>query len=178
MSLGSVVGKLALTVILPVAIGQSVRIFTGDRLAFVLPYLNIVNSCALLVIIYTTFCDTFYSGSYTLDTFHILMIIILICLLHTSLLWLSFNVSQCRPFSFPPSDVVAVTFSSTQKSLTLGIPMLKIIFHDPDKQSLLAIPLLVQEPVQILIGGFIVSSFKGWLQKYFLSFFNSGNSHR
>ena len=49
------------------------------------------------------------------------------------------------------------------KSLTLGIPMLKIIYNGSDYLSLLSIPLLCYHPTQILLGGLLVPRVTQWL---------------
>ena len=82
---------------------------------------------------------------------------------------------------FRPSDVVAIIFCSTHKSLTLGevlnvsvsisciqlslvgIPMLKIMYSGYSHLSLISIPLLVYHPTQILLGGFLVPFVRSWM---------------
>jgi predicted Na+-dependent transporter len=49
------------------------------------------------------------------------------------------------------------------QSLTLGIPMLKIIYSGSDHLSLLSIPLLCYHPTQILLGGCLVPSVQNWM---------------
>lgn len=48
---------LVTTVLMPLIIGQIIKSFTGFQL-YHLP-LNGISQCALLFVIYTTFCDTF-----------------------------------------------------------------------------------------------------------------------
>lgn len=49
--------QLTTTVLLPLAVGQSIKTFTKIR-GHQVP-LNTISQCALLFVIYTTFCDTF-----------------------------------------------------------------------------------------------------------------------
>ena len=52
------------------------------------------------------------------------------------------------------------------KSLTLGVPVLKIVFgHYPRAMPLLTMPLLMWHPLQILIGGLAAPSIKHWVHK-------------
>uniref|UniRef100_A0A3Q1G7Q4 Sodium/bile acid cotransporter n=1 Tax=Acanthochromis polyacanthus TaxID=80966 RepID=A0A3Q1G7Q4_9TELE len=64
---------------------------------------------------------------------------------------------------FSPADTVAIMFCSTHKSLTLGIPMLKIVFEGYEHLSLISVPLLIYHPAQILLGSVLVPSIRGWM---------------
>ena len=64
---------------------------------------------------------------------------------------------------FTPPDTVAIIFCSTHKSLTLGIPMLKIVFAGYKYMSLISIPLLIYHPTQILLGGILVPWVRQWM---------------
>ncbi|ELK25382.1 Sodium/bile acid cotransporter 7 [Myotis davidii] len=64
---------------------------------------------------------------------------------------------------FTPADTVAIVFCSTHKSLTLGIPMLKIVFAGHEHLSLISVPLLIYHPVQILLGSVLVPTIKSWM---------------
>ncbi|CAG2203611.1 P7 [Mytilus edulis] len=70
---------------------------------------------------------------------------------------------------FTPPDAVAVLFCCTHKSLTLGIPIVKILFSNHPGLSVISVPLLIYHPTQILLGGLLVPTIRGWLlynQKY------------
>jgi predicted Na+-dependent transporter len=68
--------------------------------------------------------------------------------------------------AFKPEDVICVIFCGVHKSLTLGIPMLKIMFEDNLSSNLgqMCLPLLIYHPVQILLGGFMVPHLKSRLK--------------
>lgn len=44
--------------------------------------------------------------------------------------------------------------------------MLKVIYQGTDYLSMLCVPLLIYHPTQIVLGGLLVPTVKGWLQKY------------
>nr|XP_022909609.1 sodium/bile acid cotransporter 7-like [Onthophagus taurus] len=79
---------------------------------------------------------------------------------------ISFSIATRFNKYFTPSDVVAVTFCSTHKSLTLGIPILRVMFHGYSHLSLISLPLLVYHPTQIILGGLAVTQMKDWVQKH------------
>ena len=66
---------------------------------------------------------------------------------------------------YAPKDVVCIMYCSTHKSLTLGMPMLKIVFADNPLLSVLCLPLLAYHPTQIMLGGLLVPTMKDWLEK-------------
>lgn len=73
------------------------------------------------------------------------------------------KITSVESSNFTSQQVVAILFCSTHKSLTLGIPMLKIIYHTHPNLSLFTIPLLIYHPCQILIGSLLVNYLKNWL---------------
>jgi len=59
--------------------------------------------------------------------------------------------------------VICITFCGTHKSLTLGMPMLKIIFENHPQFSLISLPLLMYHPTQIMLGGLMVPAARNWV---------------
>ncbi|KJE89027.1 solute carrier family 10 [Capsaspora owczarzaki ATCC 30864] len=64
---------------------------------------------------------------------------------------------------FSRGDIVCLLFCSTHKSLTLGIPLLKVLFGAHPQFHLVSFPLLVYHPTQILLGGLVVPMVRRWL---------------
>lgn len=159
----SVFIQLSLTVVLPLMIGQWFRMYIKDWLEKNKPPFGTISSCTLLLIIYTTFCDTFSQSSLDIDGQSLIKLAIIIVFLQLLLLYLTFNLSQMSYLDFTPAETVAIMFCSTHKSLTLGIPMLKIIYAGYPFLSIISIPLLMYHPTQILIGGLLVPVIKNWM---------------
>eukprot|EP00615_Pteridomonas_danica_P004661 CAMPEP_0114353462 /NCGR_PEP_ID=MMETSP0101-20121206/18684_1 /TAXON_ID=38822 ORGANISM="Pteridomonas danica, Strain PT" /NCGR_SAMPLE_ID=MMETSP0101 /ASSEMBLY_ACC=CAM_ASM_000211 /LENGTH=473 /DNA_ID=CAMNT_0001494315 /DNA_START=86 /DNA_END=1507 /DNA_ORIENTATION=+ len=242
--------ELSLTVVLPIIVGQFLRPRYGDRVDCWKPQLSTFASFTLLVIIYTTFCNTFCDGTCTPSDVQIPFIISVtissvyqdkstgphrrlfteteptargvghglmdsvkafsasmdqshqsassvvtssaetvttssafaqlstnallatcgtVIMIQVVLMALSFmlsssgrvqrmlNVEWTRP------DVVAILFSSVHKSLTLGVPVLKIVFASSPILTLLSLPLLMYHPIQIVLGGMAASEIKKWV---------------
>uniref|UniRef100_A0AC11DTQ4 Uncharacterized protein n=1 Tax=Ovis aries TaxID=9940 RepID=A0AC11DTQ4_SHEEP len=146
-----------------VALIQIVRRYIKDWLERKQPPFGAVSSSVLLMIIYTTFCDTFSNPSIDLDKFSLLLVLFIICSIQLSFMLLTFIFSTRNNSGFTPADTVAVMFCSTHKSLTLGIPMLKIVFAGHEYLSLISVPLLIYHPVQILLGSVLVPTIKSWM---------------
>nr|XP_009502140.1 PREDICTED: sodium/bile acid cotransporter 7-like [Phalacrocorax carbo] len=140
-----------------------VRRYIKDWLERKKPPFGAISSCVLLMIIYTTFCDTFANPNIDLDKFSLIIIVFIIFSVQMSFMFLTFLFSTRNNSSFTPADTVAIIFCSTHKSLTLGIPMLKIVFAGYEHLSLISVPLLIYHPAQILLGSLLVPTIKSWM---------------
>ncbi|XP_030419502.1 sodium/bile acid cotransporter 7 isoform X2 [Gopherus evgoodei] len=159
----SIFSQLFMTVVVPLIIGQIVRRRIKDWLERKKPPFGAISSCVLLMIIYTTFCDTFSNPNIDLDKFSLIIIVLIIFFVQLSFMLLTFLFSTRNNFGFTPADTVAIIFCSTHKSLTLGIPMLKIVFAGYEHLSLISVPLLIYHPAQILLGSVLVPTIKSWM---------------
>lgn len=159
----SIFSQLFMTVVVPLVIGQIVRRYIKDWLERKKPPFGMVSSSVLLMIIYTTFCDTFSNPNIDLDKFSLIVILFIIVSIQLSFMLLTFVFSTRNNSGFTPADTVAIIFCSTHKSLTLGIPMLKIVFASHEHLSLISLPLLIYHPAQILLGSVLVPTIKSWM---------------
>ncbi|KFV90570.1 PREDICTED: sodium/bile acid cotransporter 7, partial [Eurypyga helias] len=159
----SIFSQLFMTVVVPLIIGQIVRRYIKDWLERKKPPFGAISSCVLLMIIYTTFCDTFANPNIDLDKFSLIIIVFIIFSIQMSFMFLTFLFSTRNNSNFTPADTVAIIFCSTHKSLTLGIPMLKIVFAGYEHLSLISVPLLIYHPAQILLGSLLVPTIKSWM---------------
>ncbi|XP_065544267.1 sodium/bile acid cotransporter 7 isoform X1 [Lathamus discolor] len=146
-----------------VTVTKIVRRYIKDWLERKKPPFGAISSCVLLMIIYTTFCDTFANPNIDLDKFSLIIIVFIIFSIQMSFMFLTFLFSTRNNSSFTPADTVAIVFCSTHKSLTLGIPMLKIVFAGYEHLSLISVPLLIYHPAQILLGSLLVPTIKSWM---------------
>ncbi|KAM4834113.1 sodium/bile acid cotransporter 7 isoform 2-T2 [Thomomys bottae] len=159
----SIFSQLFMTVVVPLIIGQMVRRYIKDWLERKKPPFGTVSSSVLLMIIYTTFCDTFSNPNIDLDKVSLVLILFIIVSIQLSFMLLTFIFSTRNNSGFTPADTVAIIFCSTHKSLTLGIPMLKIVFAGHEHLSLISVPLLIYHPAQILLGSVLVPTIKSWM---------------
>ncbi|XP_032812255.1 sodium/bile acid cotransporter 7 [Petromyzon marinus] len=159
----SIFFQLFMTVVVPLVIGQVVRSRVREWMERRQPPFGAVSSVVLLAIIYSTFCDTFARPDTALEPASLLAVVTLVLLIQLSFMLLTFMISTRDGSSFTPADTVAIVFCSTHKSLTLGVPMLKIVFAGMPQLSLLTVPLLVYHPTQILLGGLLVGTLRPWM---------------
>ncbi|KAG7461395.1 sodium/bile acid cotransporter 7 isoform X1 [Solea senegalensis] len=159
----SIFSQLFMTVVVPLIVGQVCRRFLREFLERKKPPFGAVSSAVLLMIIYTTFCETFSNPNIELDPTSLLLVVLIIFCIQISFMLLTFAFSTTSGSGFSPADTVAVIFCSTHKSLTLGIPMLKIVFEGYEHLSLISVPLLIYHPSQILLGSVLVPTIRSWM---------------
>ncbi|XP_058266004.1 sodium/bile acid cotransporter 7 isoform X1 [Hemibagrus wyckioides] len=159
----SIFSQLFMTVVVPLIVGQVCRRFLREWLERRKPPFGTVSSVVLLMIIYTTFCDTFSNPDIELDHLSLLIIVFIIFTIQFTFMLLTFFLSTRKSSGFTAADSVAILFCSTHKSLTLGIPMLKIVFAGFEHLSLITVPLLIYHPAQILLGSILVPTIKAWM---------------
>ncbi|XP_077355861.1 sodium/bile acid cotransporter 7 [Festucalex cinctus] len=163
VAFGSIFSQLFMTVVVPLVVGQVCRRFLRECLERRKPPFGAVSSAVLLMIIYSTFCDTFSNANMELDPISLLMVVLIIFSIQLSFMLLTFGFSSRAGSGFTPADTVAIVFCSTHKSLTLGIPMLKIVFAGYERLSLISVPLLIYHPAQILLGSVLVPTIRSWM---------------
>ncbi|XP_014251361.1 sodium/bile acid cotransporter 7-B-like [Cimex lectularius] len=155
---------LSQSVIIPLLVGLLVRHFNLVRNPLRMP-LSSISQVLLLLVIFTTFCDAFLTHDAPMNASDILVTIVLVVYIQLMFLYACFHISQqLKAFTAP--DIVAITFCSTHKSLTLGIPILRILFSGYSHFSQITLPLLVYHPIQIILGGLLVPPFKKWMIHY------------
>ncbi|GKY93559.1 hypothetical protein MPSEU_000323300 [Mayamaea pseudoterrestris] len=145
--------KLALRLLLPIAIGQIVRnVFKSVR-EFVTKYkwyIGKTQQYCLIFIIYTTFCKTFIKGLgasigsiFILIAFEFLM---LAGLMATA--WYSLKLL----FKDKPKLRVMGLFGCTQKTVAVGIPLISAMYGDNPAVGLYTLPLIIWHTMQLVIG--------------------------
>ncbi|XP_061921581.1 sodium/bile acid cotransporter 7 isoform X1 [Entelurus aequoreus] len=159
----SIFSQLFMTVVVPLIMGQVCRRFLRECLERRKPPFGAVSSAVLLMIIYSTFCETFSNPNMELDPTSLLMVALIIFSIQLTFMLLTFGYSSRSDSGFSPADTVAIVFCSTHKSLTLGIPMLKIVFVGYEHLSLISVPLLIYHPAQILLGSLLVPTIRNWM---------------
>lgn len=89
----SIFSQLFMTVVAPLIVGQIVRRYIKDWLERKKPPFGAISSSVLLMIIYTTFCDTFSNPNIDLDKFSLVLILFIIFSIQLSFMLLTFIFS-------------------------------------------------------------------------------------
>lgn len=200
--------ELSATVLVPLVVGQLLRPRIGEKVDAVKSQLSVLSSCTLLLIIYTTFCNTFCpegacsssfldlaeAGSVTqvklgaeelavnvagtralatampdpmaqVSSLSLATAGVSVVMIQAVFMLAVFLLSSryAEAFRFSRADIVAVLFCSVHKSLTLGVPVLKIVFASSPALSLLTLPILMYHPAQIVLGGLLAPVVRSWM---------------
>ncbi|KAK7869788.1 hypothetical protein R5R35_008318 [Gryllus longicercus] len=114
----STIIDLILTVTLPLAVGIIFHKVTSLRIPN--KCMERIGEFALLLLIYTTFCDMFIAHeNVALQPMSVVLTIFLVVLIQIILLYLSFLSATNLITCFTPADIATILFTSTHKSLTL-----------------------------------------------------------
>ena len=157
---------------MPLAAGQLARPRLEGWLDRRKPPLSECGQATLLLIIFTTFCDSFAGGAGAaappgrrgaLAATACVVVALQVAFLGAVYALTATPLVFKRPL--PPGGVVCALFCASHKSLTLGIPVLKIVFPDHPRMSLLTAPLLMYHPIQIVLGGVMAPSIRAWAAK-------------
>jgi len=145
--------KLSIRVLLPLLVGQLLQKFYAPTQDFVAEHrksLKGVQEWCLVFIIYCVFCHTFETGietsvgSLLLMTF--LQIVVLISVM--ALAWVCLRVL----FRDEPKLCVTGLFACTQKTISLGVPLINAIYENDPNAGIYTLPLIVWHPMQLVIG--------------------------
>lgn len=166
VDIGNVFLKLALRVVLPIAVGQILQKYSPPVVQFVKKYkkrFKQFQEYALTYIIYTVFCKTFKNGSdsSTGDAFLMIALQGLLLLTFMAISWI------CMTFLFPdhPRLRVMGLFGSTHKSVAMGVPLINAIYESNTNVGLYTLPLLVWHPMQLVIGSFLAPKLAAFVDR-------------
>ncbi|KAG7163368.1 Sodium/bile acid cotransporter 7-like 1 [Homarus americanus] len=162
----STIVQLALTVLVPLTIGHLIR-RTGYHRVLMPPGspLGTLGQWMLLLIIYSTFCDMFRSAELEAVLPRVASAVLIVLFMQCTLLYVTWWISHRWLVGwFSRGDTLAIMFCSTHKSLTLGLPILRILVSEVSALGELALPLLVHHPLQMVLGGSLTPRLAAWAQ--------------
>ena len=123
-------------------------------------WFNKSRECAIIYIVYTTFCKTFRgdTGNTTVNSQEegatvgevILMlgvIFVWVGLLMV-LAWYTFKLA----YRDQPQLRVFALFGCTQKTISLGVPLIQALYEDNTALALFTLPILIWHPVELILG--------------------------
>ncbi|TPX36600.1 hypothetical protein SmJEL517_g01179 [Synchytrium microbalum] len=165
---GAIFLDLTYTVVIPLVIGQIIRFLFSDSVEWLQARIKfgMISSICLLLLVWAAFCDTFAGGSTSLVGGADMVVVILLNLVvFVSFSGVAFGISRVRWFGFTPADTVAIVMCAATKTVSLGVPLIQVIFANDPTKGILAIPLLMYHAIQLLIGAIFVTLFQKWIQK-------------
>ncbi|KAI8075622.1 putative sodium bile acid cotransporter [Thamnidium elegans] len=176
-----VLKTLGSTVLAPLVVGQIIRYLFPVRVKYLATKFKfpIINSLALLCLVWSVFCDGVASDAFTKMTGVDIVAIIFVdifmygfgcvaCLFVARLPWPTKKepkwVSKWR---FSRKDSVAIMYCGATKTVSMGIPLINVLYSESSYGvvGVLSLPLLMYHICQLFIGNFQVPLLKKWVEK-------------
>lgn len=146
--------SIALTILLPMILGQLLRPLLKEPFGKKKVLLRRFNNGVILFIVWGAFCQSFlrdvWSQVSTADLLMTMVSAVLLLLVISGWVWKASGWMKLAPASR-----IAAFYCGGQKTLAMGLPMSTLIFGGVEsvELSLLLIPLLVYHPAQLILGG-------------------------
>ncbi|MEM7727683.1 MAG: bile acid:sodium symporter family protein [Pseudomonadota bacterium] len=156
----NLLGKISQIILVPLIIGQVLRIWYADWAKAKKKALSKVNVYIIYFMIYAAFCNSVKKGlwnDYGLDTVGIAFgLSLLFLLLMTGSVYLF-----SRILKFDTKNQTTILFCGAQKTLAAGVPMANTIFiAERPELGLVLLPIMFYHPSQILLGSYLMSFFE------------------
>jgi sodium/bile acid cotransporter 7 len=156
LPLGQVMLDLILWLFLPLLLGQLLRPVFGAFAAAHKPQINRIDRGTILLLIYTSFCDSFKAGIWAGHGLQpILFSVGLSALLLTGVMLIT--SALCRAAGLPLEDRIVGVFCGSKKTLASGVPMARLMFGADPGLSLILLPLMVFHPLQLVVCGWFAA---------------------
>jgi len=150
--LSKVILDLCIWLVLPLVAGQLCRPWLGAWATRHKSRVNIVDRGTILVLVYTSFCDSVKQGVWTgHGTETVMAAAIGVAILFT--IMLLGTIRTCDALRLAPADRSAVVFCGSKKTLASGIPMAQLMFGTHPGLSLILLPIMIYHPLQIVVCG-------------------------
>jgi solute carrier family 10 (sodium/bile acid cotransporter), member 7 len=154
LPLGRVVLDLCLWLMLPLALGQLLRPILGAWALRHKPKINVVDRCTILLLVYTSFCDSVKSGVWLGSGLWPLLATLAFCGVLLALLLSAVN-AVCKRLGFSTEDRIAAVFCGSKKTLASGVPMARLMFAGQPGLSLILLPIMIYHPLQLVVCGWL-----------------------
>lgn len=149
---GPVMLDLLRWLVLPLVLGQAARPVLAGWAKQHKSRINVADRATILVLVYTSFCDSFQQGVWTGNGTRTILLVVAGALgLFLLALWATTRLA--RTFRFNREDRIAAIFCGSKKTLASGVPMAKLIFGAHPAIGLILLPIMIYHPLQLIICG-------------------------
>ena len=152
LPMGHVMLDLVICLICPLVAGQLSRPWLAQWAAANKKSIHLIDRGTILMIIYTSFCDSIQRGVWSGQGIGILAITLIGA---AGLFFVVFYIVGvvCRLMKFEVEDRIAAIFCGSKKTIASGVPMAQIIFRSNPNLGIILLPLLIYHPMQLVICG-------------------------
>jgi len=152
-----IVGKLLLQVLLPVVLGLLLHRYWGPFAETHKKKLKLFDQTVILIIIYTSFCHSFYLHLF--DNFTaggLLLLGVGMLTLFLAVMGIVYGISQLLGFS--AADRITVIFCGSKKSLVHGTVMANVLFAGSAATGILLLPLMFYHALQLIAASILAQA--------------------
>jgi len=150
LPLGEVLVDLLTWLVLPLVVGQVARPWFGAWATRHKPMVNRVDRGVILLLVYTSFCDSVQRGIWTDYGWEIIAIVLGVSLALFGLV-MGFTRGLSRTLKFSRADEIATMFCGSKKTLAAGVPMAQLIFGAHPGLGLILLPIMIYHPLQLIL---------------------------
>ena len=154
-----VILKLVYKILIPLFVGQicvNAKIdFIQSFVRLIKPRAKRINENLLALIIWSSFSNTFYSKP-NLPYDQLLIILALVVAMQILVYLLNWAFYSIPFLRFTAKQRVAGFFTSSSKTLVMGIPLISAIFEDDPNMGIYQVPILMYQPCLMLSGSILV----------------------
>jgi sodium/bile acid cotransporter 7 len=146
--------------VLPLALGQVLRPVIGKWAMQHKKRISLVDRLTILLLVYTSFCDSFKQGVWSGNSSGQLLLLTFVCVVLFALVMLVTS-SVSRALGFNREDRIAAMFCGSKKTLASGVPMAKLIFGTHPGIGLILLPIMIYHPLQLVVCGVLAQRWGG-----------------
>ena len=152
LPLGKVILDLILWLVLPLVVGQSLRPLLAGWAARNKRWTSKVDRGTILVLVYTSFCDSVERGVWTGQGGSVILATVVGSVVILATMLGGINL-LCRWLGFPTEDRIAAVFCGSKKTLASGVPMAHLIFGSSPSLGVILLPIMIYHPLQLVVCG-------------------------
>lgn len=150
--IGPVMLDLFRWLVLPLIVGQLLRPWLGAWAAAHKPVIHLADRGTIVLLVYTSFCDSFRQGVWSGHGVGPILVIVALCGVIFAVV-MAITGAAARGLSFTREDRIAAMFCGSKKTLASGIPMAKLIFGAHPGLGLILLPIMIYHPLQLFVCG-------------------------
>ncbi len=148
--LGDVLFKLVLQVIVPVILGMALNPKFGEWAVRRKKMFRIFDQSVIVLIVYTSFCDSFAKKMFAGFSFlEIAILTLAMVALFVCVFFIVWGV--CKILKFNREDSITAIFCGSKKSLAHASVMSKVLFSNPAIIGVVLLPTMIYHAMQLII---------------------------
>ncbi len=164
-ALGDVMTKLLLQIVLPLVLGLFLQRYLGHLARMHNRKLGIFDKSVIILIVFSSFSNSFTSNLFeTIEFVDLLKLILIVIVLFFSVYFLVGYI--CKLMNLDLRDTITAKFAGTKKSLVHGSVMAKIIFGGSASMGLFLLPIMLYHILQLIIIAVFAERYRRqWLKQ-------------